>query len=498
MAGDAPLARGLIAASAAALAAVVLAGGAAPATPRTLTISVDARDFAFSLSRRSVPAGSTVRFVVRNRGIASHDFVVTSKKRTRVLRPGQRQTIAVSFPRKGTFRFLCSVSGHARLGMKGAIGVSVKPPPPTPPAPPVDTSEVASLTRVGSFERPALVTAPRGDARRIFVVEQGGTVRIVREGILVPSPFLDIRDRVTARGESGLLSIAFAPDYASTGLLYAFYNAREGPYGDIRIAEFRVDASDPDMVDPSSERTVLTIPKPYENHNGGMLQFGSDGYLYASVGDGDPGVLNRAGAFAQRLDELLGDIVRIDPRRGDPYSVPADNPFVAVPDARPEVWAYGLRNPWRFWIDPETNVLYVPDVGSTSREEINVVARGGRGANFGWPCFEGTVVFDDTASCERPVAPLLDYPRANDVCAVIGGVVVRDPRLAALSGRYLYGDLCSGVLTAIAVDDGRIAASGELGLVVPELSSFGVDGLGRVYVMSLRGDVYRLDPRPAP
>ncbi len=229
-----------------------------------------------------------------------------------------------------------------------------------------------------------------------------------------------------------------------------------------------------------------------------MLQFGPDGYLYASVGDGDPGVLHRAGAFAQRLDTLLGDIVRIDPRRGDPYSVPPDNPFVAIAGARPEVWAYGLRNPWRFWIDHETNTLYVPDVGSTSREEVNVVARGGRGANFGWPCFEGTVVFDTTVTCQDPVGPLLDYPRENGACAIIGGVVIRDPRLATLSGRYLYGDLCTGVITAIALADGRLTATGELGLVVPELASFGMDGVGRVYVMSLRGDVYRLDPRPAP
>jgi glucose/arabinose dehydrogenase len=362
----------------------------------------------------------------------------------------------------------------------------------------VDTSEVASLTRIGSFERPVFVTAPPGDTRRVFVVEQGGTVRIVRDGAVLPEPFLDIREQVTFLGESGLLSIAFAPDYVATGLLYAFYNAREGPYGDLRIAEFRVAAFDPDRVDPSSERRVLTIPKPYENHNGGMVQFGGDGYLYASVGDGDPGVLNPAGAFAQRLDVLLGNIVRIDPRGGTPYSVPPDNPFVAVAGARPEVWAYGLRNPWRFWIDLETNVLYVPDVGSTSREEVNVVARAGRGANFGWPCFEGTLVFDDMASCEDPVAPLFDYPRENGACAVIGGVVARDPRLAVLSGRYLYGDLCTGVITAIAVADGRITASGELGLVVPELSSFGMDGLGRISVMSLRGDVYQLDPRPAP
>jgi glucose/arabinose dehydrogenase len=477
---------------------VTVVGAASSAEARTVTITVDARDFAFRLSRRSVPAGSTVRFAVRNRGNTVHDFVVAKKKRTRLLRAGQRQTITVSFPRKGSFRFLCSVSGHARLGMKGTFGVAVTPPAPDPPPPPVDTSEVAALSRIGSFERPVLVTAPPGDTDSVYVVEQRGTVRIVRNGVALPQPFLDIRNDVTFLGESGLLSIAFAPDYATSGLVYAFYNAREGPYGDIRIAEFHVGPFGRDRVDPSSARRVLTIPKPYENHNGGMLQFGGDGYLYASVGDGDPGVLNRAGAFAQRLDMLLGDIVRIDPRRGDPYSVPPDNPFLAVAGARPEVWAYGLRNPWRFWIDLETNTLYVPDVGSTSREEVNVVARGGRGANFGWPCFEGTVVFDDTATCRDPVGPLLDYPRENGACAIIGGVVIRDPRLAALSGRYLYGDLCTGVITAIALTDGRLTATGELGLVVPELASFGMDGGGRVYVMSLRGDVYRLDPRPAP
>jgi len=201
--------------SATVLVAVSIAGAASPASARTVTVRVDARDFAFTLSRRSVPAGSTVRFVVRNRGTVPHDFVVASKKRTRDLRPGQRQTITAAFPRKGTFRFLCSVSGHARLGMTGAFGVSVNPPAPAPPPPPVDTSEVASLTRIGSFERPVLVTAPPGDTRRVFVVEQGGTVWIVRDGEVLPVPFMDLRDKVTFMGESGLLSIAFAPDYAA-------------------------------------------------------------------------------------------------------------------------------------------------------------------------------------------------------------------------------------------------------------------------------------------
>jgi glucose/arabinose dehydrogenase len=272
------------------------------------------------------------------------------------------------------------------------------------------------------------------------------------------------------------------------------YNARHGPYGDLQIAEFRRDPFEPDRADPSYQRVLLTIPKPYENHNDGMLQFGPDGDLYASVGDGDPGVLNRAGEFAQRLDHLLGVLIRIDPR-GDPFTVPADNPFLNVANARPEVWAYGLRNPWRFWIDPVTNLLYVPDVGSTSREEVNVVPNRGRGDNFGLPCFEGTVVFDPTSMCERALPPLLEYPRENGYCAVIGGVVVRDALIPELAGRYLYGDLCGGKVTAILVQNGRITARGDLGVQLPQLTSFGVDGPGRVYVTSLDGGVFRLDPR---
>ena len=481
--------------AAAATAVLSLAAAAEPAPTRTFTVRVDARDFSFALSRKSVPAGSTVRFVVRNRGAQPHDFVVR-KKTTRILRPGQTQTLTVAFPKKGRFAFLCTISGHARLGMKGQFGVAVKPVETPPPAkPPVNTSDLVSLTPIGTFDTPVLVTAPPGDEHRVFVVEQTGTVRLVRDGLVSPTPFLDIRERVVDQGESGLLSIAFAPDYARSGLVYAIYNARMGPYGDLQIAEFRRDPFDPDRADASFERVLLTIPKPYENHNGGMLQFGSDGDLYASVGDGDPGVLHKAGAFAQRLDALLGRILRIDPRRGDPYAIPADNPFVDVANARPEIWAYGLRNPWRFWIDRETDVLYVPDVGSTSREEINVVPNRGRGDNFGWPCFEGSLVFDTGATCSRAVAPLVEYQRADGECAVIGGVVARDPRIPALTGRYLYGDLCSGKVTALLVESGKVSASGDLGLEVPELTSFGVDGLGRIYVMSLQGGVYRLDPK---
>jgi glucose/arabinose dehydrogenase len=469
--------------------------GSAPArSPAALTIRVDARDFAFTLSRLKVPAGSTVRFVVRNRGRTVHDFVIKGEN-TKRLRPGRMQTIAVRFPRKGAFRFLCSVSGHAQLGMKGTFRVGkTAAPPPEPDRPPVTISGSASLARIGTFEQPVLVTSPPGESERIFVVEQTGAVRTVVGGEILERPFLDLRDAVTASGESGLLSIAFSPDYAQSGRLYAYYNTRGGPYGDIAIAELRRSAFSPDVVEPSSERRLLTIPKPYENHNGGMLQFGPDGYLYASVGDGDPGALHAAGFFAQRRDELLGDVLRVDPRMGDPYAIPPDNPFVGIEGVRPEIFAYGLRNPWRFWIDEETGSMAIGDVGSTAREELNLIPRGTSGQNFGWPCFEGTLVFDAAALCAAPVAPALEFARENGICAIIGGVVVRDARLPSLNGKLLYGDLCSGKITAVTIDNDRVTTTDEIGLEVPALTSFGVDGARRVYVTSGTGAVFRLDP----
>jgi len=485
-------ARSAVGASASLLAASALAGSAATAPDATVNVRVEAQEFVFTLSRTSAPAGSTLRFTVRNRGKTAHRFRFAAK-RTRLLRPGASQTIAVKVPTGGQLRFLCTVGNHAKRGMRGSFRVTAVPPAPGP-EPPLDVAGSSTLTHVGTFERPVLVTAPRGDDR-LFVVEQTGAVRVIRGGQVLAAPFLDLREHVTAHGESGLLAIAFAPDYDESGLLYAFYNSRTGPYGDLRISELRRSSFDPDLVDPSSERILLTIPKPFENHNGGMLQFGPDGYLYASVGDGDPGALHPPGFFAQRRDVLLGSILRIDPRGGDPYGVPSDNPFVGVAGVRPEIWAYGLRNPWRFWIDHPTGVMLVADVGSTSREEINLVRRGESGLNFGWPCYEGTVVFDGGSSCDDPTLPLFDFPRADGVCAVIGGVVVRDTRISALAGRYLYGDLCAGTVTALEIADARVVRSDLLDVTARGLTSFGVDGSGRVYVMSTSGGVHRLDPR---
>jgi hypothetical protein len=473
-------------------AATVACAGALAAPAATLTIRVDARDFSFALSRRSVPAGSTVRFAVRNHGNVPHDFVIAGR-RTRVLSRGTSQTLTVRFPRRGRFTFLCSVPGHAKLGMKGVLGVGAPAPPPPAPPPPVDVSTLLELTRIGTFTRPVLVTAPPGDARRVFVVEQGGTVRVVGDGALLDVPFLDLQDRVQVVSESGLLALAFAPDHAASGLVYALLNERRGN-GDLVLMEYRVDRLNPNVVDLSTARRVLEVVKPWENHNGGMLQFGPDGMLYVSVGDGDSGVLGKPGRFAQSRDELLGNVLRIDPRGGVPYRVPADNPFLRLDGVRGEIWAYGLRNPWRFWIDDVTGDTFIGDVGLATAEEIDLVPAGAGGLNFGWPCYEGEAPFDASATCPFAVAPLLSLPHVSGECSLIGGVVWRDGRVPALAGRYLFGDLCTGVVASLAVAQGRVADRDGLGLTVPSLSSFGVDGRGRVYAMSLDGPVYRLDP----
>lgn len=476
--------------------AIATTPGKAPARP--ITIKVTAREFSYTLSRKTVPLGATVRFVVHNAGDLPHDFVI-AKKRTKLLTSGQTQTLTVKFPKAGRFTFLCSVPGHAKVGMKGRFGVA-RSVALTPTPPPVDTtSDRAVLTKFGTFARPVLVTAPPGDDRRVFVVEHAGRVIVVKDGVPLETPFLDIRDRVYNTNESGFQSIAFAPDYATSGLVYVIFNQRRGN-GDLRLAEYRVSASNPDVLDPTSERVVLEITKPWENHNGGMLQFGPDGMLYLSVGDGDSGVENPPGTFAQSRNELLGDILRIDPRSAKPYAIPAGNPFVGLPDVRPEIWAYGLRNPWRFWIDPTLNAMFIGDVGFGLAEEIDAAPLDAPGRNFGWPCFEGTHVTNanPAITCDDPTTPIWDQLHDDGTCSVIAGVVVRDPRLPGLTGDLLAADYCTGQLFALTIGKAvtALAPSRKLDLQVPEISSFGVDGLNRVYVLSTAGDIFRLDPTP--
>jgi glucose/arabinose dehydrogenase len=475
-------------------------GGASASTPTA--VRVVARDYAYVLSRSSVPVGR-VRFTVVNRGAVAHDFSIGAR-RTPVLKPGGSAVLTVTFTRAGRFAYRCTVSGHAALGMKGTLTVGKAPAGrgttarTTTSASPTTTSATGgvTLTKTGDFQRPVLVTAPRGESDRLFVVEQHGTIQQVVNGRVLPAPFLDLTDRVLEVSERGLLGLAFAPDYATSGRFYVDYTDRSGN-GNLNVVEYRRSANNPDAADPESARPILSIVKPWENHNAGMLQFGPDGYLYVAVGDGDSGVLHPPGAFAQTLDDLLGNILRIDPLHPtatEPYSIPDTNPFAGKTGARGEVWDYGLRNPWRFSIDPITGDLYVGDAGEGEREEIDYVEGNRGGLNFGWPCFEGSVPFPTAIACADPVAPIYDYDHAGGRCAVIGGVVVRDPRLPAFQGRYLFGDYCDGKLHNMLVTDSTAGAVSDLGLTVPTLDSFGVDGRGRVYVTATDGGVYRLDP----
>ena len=294
--------------------------------------------------------------------------------------------------------------------------------------------------------------------------------------------------------EDGLLGLAFAPDYAQSRLFYVMYNDRAG---DVQLAEFKRSARNHNRAVRGSERTLLTIEKFSAMHNGGMLQFGRDGHLYVGVGDGGESDTFAAGQFAQDLGSLFGKILRLDPAPAPaaPYSVPSDNPFTDMPGARPEIWAYGLRNPWRFWLDTKTNALLIGDVGALAKEEVDYAKGAGRGLNFGWPCFEGTSPFDAAAVCENAVAPLLDYGHGKRRCAVVGGVTVADPRLTGLRGQYLYTDVCSQALRAVRVKRGRPV--GDRALKTPKLGlpvSLGTDGRQRIYVATFTGSVWRVDP----
>lgn len=350
------------------------------------------------------------------------------------------------------------------------------------------------LARLASFEAPVFVTSAPGDRRRLFVVEQGGRVMVLRGGRKLAEPFLDIRSQVQSGGEQGLLSVAFAPDYQRSGRFYVYFTGRDGRQ---HVVEYR--RADADHANRSSARLVLRMDDPEPNHNGGLLLFGPDGLLYIGTGDGGGGDDQHGPrGNAQSLSSLLGKILRIDPRAAGerPYRVPSSNPFVGRPGARGEIYAYGLRNPWRFSFDRRTGDLSIADVGQDTVEEVSFVRRGrGRGANFGWRPFEGrSRNFDEPAP--GAILPVLQHSHDEGWCSVTGGVVVRDPRLPALAGRYVYGDFCEGRIRSARLRPGQRVSDRVLDLPrVSSLSSFGEDGAGRVYVVSLAGPVYRLTAR---
>jgi glucose/arabinose dehydrogenase len=339
---------------------------------------------------------------------------------------------------------------------------------------------------VDGLTAPVDVTSARDGSGRLFVVEQAGRIRVVKDGHSSATPFLDITDRIASGGERGLLGLAFHPGFPSDPRFFVDYTDRDG---NTVVSEFRVPEATPDQADPASERVLLHIHQPFANHNGGGVAFGNDGMLYISAGDGGSG--GDPQGNGQNLDTLLAKILRIDvdtPPGAAPYVVPADNPFVGRSDARPEIWLTGLRNPWRMRFDRATGDLWIGDVGQNLWEEIDLARAGTGGLDYGWNTMEGFHCFNPTSGCDQTglTLPVAEY--GHDAgCAVIGGVVVRDHRQPRMDGGYLFSDSCSGslwMLDPVTGPDGRSEASivGETGA---SASAINDDEDGTVYLTDL-------------
>jgi glucose/arabinose dehydrogenase len=323
---------------------------------------------------------------------------------------------------------------------------------------------------------------------RLFIVEQAGLIWIVKGDQRTEAPFLDIRNHVgTAGSEQGLLGLAFHPDYASNGSFFVNYTNRSG---DTVISRFTVPDPESDQADPLSESILLEIPQPFTNHNGGGLAFGPDGYLY--IGTGDGGSAGDPNGNAQNPDALLGKLLRIDVDMGERYAVPADNPFSAG-GGKPEIWALGLRNPWRFSFDPLTGDLLIADVGQNTWEEVNYQPADSHGGeNYGWSVREGMHPFGEDRT-EGMIDPIAEYDHSLG-CSVTGGHTIRDARLPDWNGVYLFGDYCSGLIWGLLPVEGGSTVVMPLFEAGATISSFGIDSLNRVYLVDHSGTIYRLDP----
>lgn len=342
---------------------------------------------------------------------------------------------------------------------------------------------------VTGLSAPVYVTHAGDRSGRLFVVEQAGTIRIIHNGRVLPTPFLDIRSRVISGGELGLLSVAFHPRYASNGRFFVNYTATGARLRTV-IAEYRASAADANVADPT-ERVILEIGQPFRNHNGGLNLFGPDGMLYIGMGDG--GSAGDPFNNGQRLDTLLGKLLRIDVDGESPYRVPRDNPFAGRRGARGEIWAYGLRNPWRFSFDRATGRLLLADVGQHKWEEIHLIEKG---QNYGWNIMEGWHCFNPPTGCRKAGLrlPIAEYDHAQG-CSITGGYVYRGSRLPDLRGRYLFGDYCSGRLWALTEGRGSRWRMTQLLSTGLQISSFGEDQEGELYVVDHRGGIYRIGPR---
>ncbi len=350
---------------------------------------------------------------------------------------------------------------------------------------------------VSGFEAPTDIVHAGDGSNRLFLVQQGGLIRILRNGALQTTPFLDLSPLLLSGGERGLLGLAFHPHYSSNGQFYVYYS-RAGD-GAVTVARYTRSAANPDLADATSGQILLTITKPYSNHNGGAIRFGPDGYLYLGIGDGGSG--NDPNGYAQNLNVLLGKILRLDVDHGAPYAIPADNPFAGTAGALPEIWAYGLRNPWRIGFDRATGDLLIADVGQGAREEVDYVPAGRPGGmNYGWRMREGTFCtgLSGPYPCPSPALtdPVLEYDHTQG-CSITGGVVYRGSLAAELRGHYLYADYCSGSIWAATHDAGTTWSGRELMKTDYRITTFGEDEQGEVYAADQsEGVLYRFVSTP--
>jgi glucose/arabinose dehydrogenase len=345
---------------------------------------------------------------------------------------------------------------------------------------------------VSGLSNPLFLTAPATDPR-LFIVEQPGRIRVVENGALLPAPFLDLSGQISSGGERGLLGLAFHPSYGSNKFFYVYFTA---PNGDITITRYAASA-DPNVADAGSAHPIITAAHSSRtNHNGGMLAFGADGMLYIGTGDGGGG--GDPDENGQDPGTLLGKLLRLDVDAGDPYAIPADNPFVGTAGARGEIWAIGLRNPWRWAFDRTAGDLYIADVGQSAWEEVNVTAATAAGVNYGWDVMEGRHCYEPSSGCNPSglAQPVLEYGH-DEGCSITGGLVYRGAAVPALQGTYFYADYCGGWVRSFRYANNSAAepqewAFGNLGNIL----SFGEDAAGELYILSANGTVYRIVPAP--
>jgi glucose/arabinose dehydrogenase len=433
-------------------------------TPSTLTLTVGTADGHLTATIKDGdgnPVAGTVKWATTNPSVATVDA-----------------SGAVHATGAGTVQIVATFAGVASACTVTVFG-----------------GQTASLSLISNvLSNPVGVTTPPGDDR-LFVVEQPGRVRLIKNGVLQPTPFLDLSAKVYTSAESGLLSIAFHPNFAQNHFFYVLYTFQQGGVVE-RVSRFTI-SSNADVADANSETPIFnTPPRATDFHDGGLVQFGADGKLYIGFGDGG------TSANAQDLNSVHGKILRIDVDAGSPYAIPTDNPFAGQAGKRGEIWHYGFRNPWRYSFDPQTNDLYIGDVGENSFEEVDLQpGPTPAGKNFGWPTMEGSSCFN-ASSCNQAglTLPMLTYDHLNG-CAITGGFVYRGNGIQELTGHYLYSDYCSGFVRSFKYVNGAVTAqhdwTTQLGGPLGNVSAFGRDWRGEVYITILgatNGKLYKFVP----